>query len=99
MLSTSGIDVMCQADLSRLAGKGLFHSTPALLTTRRAHSAKAHGQEFDVCDRHMGTLARAGWGDPESAGFAAPCACLDRTAKNQNVLVSRWVCTGITVPR
>jgi hypothetical protein len=37
----------------------------------------------------MGTLARAGWGDPESTGFAAPSACLDRTAKNQNVLVSR----------
>jgi hypothetical protein len=47
----------------------------------------------------MGTLARAGWGDPESTGFAVPSACLDRTAKNQNVLVSRVVCTGITVPR
>ena len=38
----------------------------------------------------MGTLAGSGWGDPESTGFAAPSACLDRTAKNHNVLVS-WV--------
>jgi hypothetical protein len=37
----------------------------------------------------MGTLGRAGWGDPESTGSAAPSACLDRTAKNHNVLVSR----------
>ena len=37
----------------------------------------------------MGTLGRAGWGDPESTGSAAPSACLDRTAENHNVLVSR----------